>query len=59
MKINKEKLLNIGDEINITGLKTKIEDFVTIAGETMVRTPYGDFNLDLILELNKNEKKNN
>ena len=54
-----EKLLNIGDEINITGLRTKIKDFVIIAGETMVRTPYGDFSLNLILELNKNEKKNN
>lgn len=56
--MSEEKLLNIGDEINIGGLRTKIEDFVTIVGETMVRTPYGDFSLDLILKLNKNEEKN-
>jgi hypothetical protein len=42
------KNLKPGDRITIKGLITRVEGFDTIGNNQMVKTPMGDFNIDLV-----------
>ena len=53
-----KKNLKKGDPIKVHTLETVVEDIVTIGEFTMVSTRYGDFNIDIVEKIEKNERIN-
>ena len=49
----REEDLKIGDKIKIGELETYVDDFITVAGQRMITTPYGDFSFQIVKKIKK------